>query len=325
MNAEEVVSQIKLEEYIGQYVSLTQDGGDWWGLCPFHSEATPSFSITPERGLWWCFGCHTGGDLLTFVKKYHRVGYSGAMKLLCEHSGFSGEFIDQRLRATKIMRRFNSKARCSKIATYKALDPAVMSTYEDDESKLKSWKDEGISGDTLRRFQVKYDPFSNRLVFPIRSPDGHIISVSGRTLDPDWKEKKLRKYTYFQSIGKLDVIYGIWENLNAIRAAKEIVLFEGAKSVMLCDTWGITNTGALLTSHLNPDQRKILMKLGVRIVLALDADVDVSKDEEIRKLLRFVRVETVTNEDGLLLDKMSPVDAGLATWKTLYERRKRLN
>lgn len=74
------------------------------------------------------------------------------------------------------------------------------------------WEEEGISHQSMDKFQVRYDPLSNRLVFPIRNPNGDIINICGRTLDPAYKEKKLRKYTYFQPMGTLDTIYGLWEN-----------------------------------------------------------------------------------------------------------------
>lgn len=76
--------------------------------------------------------------------------------------------------------------------------------------------------------------------YPNKDIDGNIISVCGRTLDPDYKEKKIRKYTYFQSIGYLGTIYGLYDNMSAIREQGEVILFEGAKSVMMADGWGRT-------------------------------------------------------------------------------------
>ena len=94
-----------------------------------------------------------------------------------------------------------------------------------------------------------YDSFSDRLVYPIRNPDGKIVNIGGRTLDPHWKEKGLRKYTYFMSWGELKTIYGLAENRDAILQKGEIILFEGCKSVLLADTYGIHNTGAILVKR----------------------------------------------------------------------------
>ena len=89
-------------------------------------------------------------------------------------------------------------------------------------------------------------------MMPIRDEAGNVIAFGGRTLEPEWKEKGLRKYTYFAGWGEMDVIYGLYENLKYILEKREIIIFEGCKSVLLSHSWGIKNTGALLTSHLNP-------------------------------------------------------------------------
>ena len=122
----------------------------------------------------------------------------------------------------------------------------------------------------------------------------------------------------------MDIIYGLHENLGTIQKQKEIILFEGAKSVLIADGWGIQNCGALLTSHLNPGQMKILAKLGVRAVFALDRDVDVSKDKNIRKLTNYIHVETIRDTGHLLDEKDSPVDKGEEVFRKLYEQRTRL-
>jgi hypothetical protein len=102
---------------------------------------------------------------------------------------------------------------------------------------------------------------------------------------------------------------------------REIILFEGAKSVMLADTWGVTNAAALLTSHLNPHQLIILAQLACRAVFALDKGVSIKDDENIRRLKRFIEIEFVWDMSGLLDDKMSPVDSGLEAWEKLYNSR----
>jgi DNA primase len=173
----------------------------------------------------------------------------------------------------------------------------------------------------MERFQVRFDRFDNRIVFPIRDINGSIINVSGRTLDPDYKQKKARKYTYYFSLGTFDTLYGFYEHRQAIEDSGEIILFEGAKSVMLAESWGVCNTAAICTSHLNPNQFQILLKIPVRVVMALDKGVDVRKDAQVKKLMRYHEVYTIEDKDELLQDKMAPVDAGREVWETLYEGR----
>lgn len=102
---------------------------------------------------------------------------------------------------------------------------------------------------------------------------------------------------------------------------REIILFEGCKSVLIADTWGIGNTGAILTSHLNPHQMKLLIQLGCRVVFALDKDVNVRNDHNIKRLKQFVKVEYLFDRNDLLDAKDAPVDKGQSTFQTLYEGR----
>ena len=200
-----------------------------------------------------------------------------------------------------------------------------MSQYERDLSKLKLWIDEGISLEVLDYYQVRYDPFSNRLLFPVRDNSGNIIALKGRTLDPDFKAKKIPKYTHLQSIDYMDFFFGYYDHIDAIKAAKEVIVFEGEKSVMLMESWGIKNTMALTTSHLNPLQFKQLISLGVRVVFALDKEVNVYKDENIMRLKRYVSVEYIKDTSDLLGEKEAPVDRGKEVWTELYEGRRKLN
>lgn len=121
-----------------------------------------------------------------------------------------------------------------------------MSKYEKRDDKLAVWEAEGISREALDTFQVYYDSFSNRLVYPIRDIEGNIVNIGGRILDPEWKEKGMRKYTYLSGWGEMSVIYGLFENMEEILKKKEIIIFEGCKSVLIARSWGIRNTGALL-------------------------------------------------------------------------------
>lgn len=204
------------------------------------------------------------------------------------------------------------------------LNEDVMEQYEWRPEKFQSWLDEGIPLDQMKRFGYRYDVLSNRIVHPIRMPDGRIFSICGRTLDPDFKEKKLRKYTYLVKLGVLDTLFGLYENREAIQRKGEVILFEGAKSVLKAAGYGYDNCCAVLTSHLNPYQLRILLSLRVRVVIAFDEEVDPRKDEEIKKLKHFCQVDWVRNRDRLLGEKMAPVDNGADVWNTLYSKREQI-
>ena len=228
--------------------------------------------------------------------------------------------IIQALTAKEATRRFADELSIDQLYTLMENSENI-SRNTVEEYKLAVWEREGISRASIDKFSVYYDSFSDRLVYPIRNPDGKIVNIGGRTLDPHWKEKGLRKYTYFMSWGELKTIYGLAENRDAILQKGEIILFEGCKSVLLADTYGIHNTGAILTSHLNPNQMKLLAALGCRVVFALDKDVCIRDDHNIKRLKQFVNVQYLWDKDNLLGEKDSPVDRGQETWKKLYEGR----
>ena len=126
---------------------------------------------------------------------------------------------------------------------------------------------------------------------------------------------------YYFGWGTINTIYGLSENMQSIKEKGEIILFEGCKSVLLADTWGIHNTGAILTSHLSPNQMKILAKLGCRVVFALDKDVNPREDHNIKKLKQYVNVEYLWDWQDLLGEKDAPVDKGQEVFNKLYSQR----
>lgn len=318
-----MVDSIDIVEYISQFVELEQRGEEFWGLSPFKDEKTPSFSVRPHPPCFYDYSSGIGGNVFTFTRYYYDCSTTEAVKKLKEFAGCDDEvsYRREKLEATQMCMRFKPQKKAQKESKATVLPDNVMQKFEKRQDKLDVWRREGISDASLDKFQIFYDSFSDRLVYPIRNLSGKIVNIGGRTLDPLWKDKKLRKYTYFYSWGTMDTIYGLAENLEAIKKRREIILFEGAKSVMLANSWGIENTGAILTSHLNPHQMKILAKLGVRAVFALDKDVDVSKDHNIRKLTQYIHVETIADRNNLLDEKDAPVDKGKEVFETLYEQR----
>lgn len=323
MDVEELVRSIDIVEYISQFVELTQKGDEWWGLSCFKDEKTPSFSVRKEPPFFYDFSSGASGNVIGFIKRYFNCSSREAVKKLQEFAGVSGEIEPpkEQMATTIICKRFAKPNKQTKACTAPVLSDNYMEKYQKRDDKLAVWEKEGISRASLDRFQVYYDGFTDRLVYPIRSLSGKIVNIGGRTLDPKWKEKRLRKYMYYYLWGKIDTIYGVAENLEYIKNAREIILFEGCKSVLLADTWGIKNTGAILTSHLSANQMKILAKLGCTVVFALDKDVNPRLDQNIEKLKRYVRVEMIRDTKDLIGDKDSPVDKGQKVFKQLYNER----
>jgi len=318
----ELIESVDILAYISQYTDFTEKNGEYWALSPLKDEQTPSFSVRRDENVFYDFSSGVGGNVLTFICRHDKCGYQEAIEKLKAFAGYDGTLRPRkRLSAAEVAKRFTKPKKTPSKGKGVILPYDYMDRYEKRADKLAVWEQEGISRASMDKFQVHYDAFSDRLVYPIRNLDGKIVNVGGRTLDKDWKAKGLRKYTYFFHWGEFNAIYGLQENMETIQEKREIILFEGCKSVLMADTWGIHNTGAILTSHLNPNQMKILIQLGCRVVFALDKGIFIRDDRNIKRLKQFVKVEYIWDKDGLLDDKDAPVDKGLDVWKKLYEGR----
>ncbi len=322
----ELLGSIDIVEYISQFVDLEEKNGEWWGLSCFKPEKTPSFSVRKDPPLFYDYSSGEGGNVFNFVKRYFNCSGRQAATILKEYAGVDDvTFVTkQKLSTVADCKRYAPKKATQKQLKVSALPSDYMDRYERRLDKLAAWEQEGISFDSIDKFQVRYDNFSNRLVYPIRSIEGDIVNIGGRTLDPDWKDKGLRKYTYTQKWGTINTIYGLFENMDAILAVKEVILFEGCKSVLIADSWGVRNTAAILTSHLSQNQLKILAKLGCKVVFALDKDVKIKDDKNIQRLNRYVNIEYLWDRHGLLDEKDAPVDKGRDVFRQLYVDRIRL-
>lgn len=329
MDLQELCDSIDIVGFLSQYTDLEQKGREWWGLTPFQDEKTPSFSVDPESHVFYCFSTGYGGSVIDFLKYYYHCSTKEAIDKLKQYCGEEGVNLEitKRLPATTICKKYKHRNLKTKTNTSKPLPESCMDKYMKG-TNLDVWLNEGISRESLDKYQVRYDPFANRLVYPIRNLRGEIVNIGGRTLDPQWKDKGLKKYNYYQSWGSINVVYGMYEAKQEICEQRNVILFEGVKSVMLADTWGIKNCGAILTSHLGPNQMKTLLSFCsanmVSVTFALDKEINVYKDKHIMQLSKYLNVYYLWDTTGLLPDvKMAPVDMGEAVFRTIMSRRMR--
>lgn len=327
MDTSELIRSIDIVELASLFVDLEEKNGEYWGISPFTfpPENTPSFSVRRESGSFYDFSSGIGGTAVTLIQNCKKLSKSEAIKWLIKYAGGDGNNLrtHENMSATSVCKKFAPNVKKKRAGNMAGYGEDCMERFEIADDKLKTWESEGISRETLATFQVRYDRFSDRLVYPIKNENGKIVNIGGRTLDPEWKQKKLRKYTYlYKWGGSMSVVYGIFENMQYIRKRKEVIVFEGCKSVLIANTWGIKNTAALLTSHLSPEQMKILAKLGCRVVFALDKEINIKKDHNIERLKRYVKVEYLIDKDGVLENKDSPVDKGKEVFLQLYSDKR---
>lgn len=325
MDVNFIVDKVDMVEFVQKYVELTQKGNDWWGHSPFNkNDMNPSFSITPSKKSYYDFSAGFGGDLVNFVEKIENVSFIEAMNILADFAGVKNteNIFYKKLDILKSIQKYKPVHKEEAVIKRKILSENVMDIYDDNPEKLQVWIDEGISFESLNKFKVKYDLFSDRIVMPIRDISGNIINICGRTCDEHFKQNKIPKYIYYHKLGTIDFFYGFSENLENIRASNEILLFEGAKSVMKADSWGIKNSVAILTNHINIHQIRLLMSLHVNIVLCLDKGVDVKKDNSFLRVASRSNVFYLEDNQNLLDDKDAPVDKGKEVFLRLYSNKK---
>jgi DNA primase len=198
-----------------------------------------------------------------------------------------------------------------------------------DKEDIVEWLDEGIAQDVLDKYDVRYNKRDNRIVYPIRDNDGNIISVKGRTLDPDFKDKKgfaSRKYAYYTSIGTTYFFFGYYENREEIEKQNTIIIFEGEKSVMKLESFGMYNCVASLTDALTEEQVDALIKSSCRdVVIAWDKGVLTTHIKtQVKRLKKYKNVYYLKDTQQLLKEKDSPIDQGIEVFMHLYDNKERI-
>lgn len=316
---EDLIEKIDILAYISQYVKLTPKGEEYVGLSPFTNEKTPSFFVHPEKKCWYCFSCGEGGSIIKFVQKYHKTNYEQAIKMLASYGHISLGSEDTIM---KIIRRYKKKEG-EVMPVREELKNDIMDQYMDID--ITSWINEGISKEVLKKYQVRYDSERCRIVFPVWDIDGKLINIKGRAAHPQWKEFGMAKYIYYYPLGRNDLLWGYHWHIKDILEKKEIILVEGEKSVMKLESYGINNAVALGTSHISKEQMRILLKLRVDIVVALDRDKKAIQDKNLINLAKYNKCYIIEDDIGYLGAKDSPIDKGIDVFQELYNERKFLS
>lgn len=303
---EEIRDAADLVEVVGDYVRLKRSGSGFMGLCPFHEEKTPSFSVTPRLGIYKCFGCGESGDIFRFVMEMEGVGFQEAMRSLAERYGVSlpvqedpeqsehqkereGIFHALRFAGLYYFRQMREEEEAETARAYlkkRGLGPEMIKSFGigyapgGGEQLLRAAKREGIEERYLEKADLikpsqrndgYYDTFRDRLMFPIFSPSGKVIAFAGRLLN----DKKAAKYinsAQTEVYNKSEVVYGIHRAKNEIRKAEEVILVEGYTDVITLAQAGIGNVVASSGTALTSGQIRVLKRYGSRLIMIYDSD-----------------------------------------------------
>lgn len=299
-DVEEVKARIDIGELVGKYVQLKPAGRNLKGLCPFHGEKTPSFMVSPEKGIWHCFGCHLGGDSVAFYQKIENVDFPEALEELARQAGVTLErkntkstqdysrLVEANREAARFFVATLGSPKGKKARDYLAerqITPESIKHFgvgfASDEwegltkhLKAKGYTDDEIlqSGLGIRGKRGVYDRFRGRIIFPIWDHRDRVVGFAGRILPG---ESDLAKYLNSPDspiYHKGDVLYGLKQAREAIRERQEAILVEGNLDVILSAQAGVANVVAASGTALTGLQLKRLSRLARRVVLAFDPD-----------------------------------------------------
>lgn len=317
----EIIDKTDIVEYIGRYVDLKPKNNEYFGLCPFHNEDTPSFSVTPANKKYFCFGCGCGGTVITFTAKINKISYDSALNQMAKELNIN-RTAKIKSPTVAILRQLASDKSVKEVQ-HTVLSNSVMDQYV--KANINPWIEEGIPQKIIDKYGVRIDAQSNRIVYPVYDNSGNLINVKGRTMYKDFKEMKIPKYINYYKVGDLDYLQGYYLKRYLIDSAGEIIIFEGIKSVMKADSFGYYNSVSCETHKLNIYQIRFLIGLRCDVVIAFDKDVDYNKTlRNLEMLKRFVNVYVIRDKDGLLEGKDSPVDQGKEVWERLYQNKIRI-
>ncbi len=301
---QEVVEVARIEDVVGDFVNLKRRGSNMIGLCPFHNEKTPSFSVSPSKNIYKCFGCGKGGDAISFMMESQQLSYVESIRFLAEKYNIeleetvsSKENIEERQFLDSLY-----------IINGYARDYFQQQLFETDQGKsvgLSYFKKRGFREETIRKFGLGFaqaqkndftldainkgykkdllekiglttqwgnDFFRDRVMFTIHSLTGKVIAFAGRVLDKNAKMAKYMNSPETEIYLKSKVLYGAYFAKKAIRKKDECILVEGYTDVISLHQSGIENVVASSGTALTIDQIKLIQRFTPNIKILYDGD-----------------------------------------------------
>lgn len=269
-------------------------------------------------------------DIITFVQFILGCGFESAVKWLCSQLSieYDGVFLEiqEELEISKVIRKRNRKQQKQDVEIkHEILDDNILNNYT--HKPIQEWIDEGITYEIQNKYKMCIDEKRMRYLIPIYDENFNLISIKGRGYMPNIKELNIPKYIYYYKLGVNDILFGLNFNKENIAKKREIILFEGEKSVAKADAYGYNWCCSVGKNGINPHLLKKILKLRCDVVIAFDKDVDTKKVyEEARKLNRYTNVFAIIDNENLLdiNKKDSPVDKGKDVWERLYHNKRRI-
>ncbi len=333
---EQVRSRSDILQVVQSYVPLKRKGGRYWGCCPFHHEKTPSFSVVPDKGFFYCFGCHAGGNVFKFISLIENVTYFEAIKLQAEKLNIpmperpKTPAEEARDREVASLRKVNEMARdffhnCLTMTSYgkaglayfagRGISEEVIEAFslgfapEAWDKLSTAFMKRGVSQELLlkaglvsesQKTQGVYDRFRGRVIIPIADERGRVVGFGGRVLD-DSKPKYLNTQETVL-FNKRKLLFGLDRSHRAIQEAGYAIVVEGYMDAISVFGAGVENVVASLGTAFTVEHAKKLMRYAKEIYFCYDSD-EAGQQATIRALSLVVRdtgamVKVITVPDG---------------------------
>ena len=302
-----IVTTARIEEVIGDYVNLRRRGVNMLGLCPFHNEKTPSFTVSPAKGIYKCFGCGKAGNSVNFIMEHEHFSYPEALKYLARKYNIEVEEEEQ---TPEQLQELNEKESLYNLNLFaqQYFTKSLLETAEGKSVGLSYFKERGIREDLIHKFQLGfspdkwdafsenatqngykkefliktglslekdnrlYDRFHSRVIFPIHSPSGRVVGFGGRILGSDKNRPKYVNSPESDIYNKSKTLYGIYFAKNAIISKDNCLLVEGYTDVISMHQAGIDNVVASSGTSLTHDQVHMIQRYTSNISILYDGD-----------------------------------------------------
>jgi DNA primase len=329
-----ILQRTDIVDVVSARVHLTRKGQNFWGLCPFHNEKTPSFSVNPSKGIFYCFGCHKGGNAVKFLMEVENMGFIEALRYLGDKAGI---VVEPRGDVDPLEKEREA---------YFSLGNSIINTFQHflwEKAEGQIARDfliaRGIGAELGHKFQLGYSPnkrgwmhqfltkknyspeflqksglfsqrkpdyhlFQGRLIFPIIDHRSRILGFGGRLL-----EKEGPKYInspetpYYQ---KRETLYGIHLALEELRRSRSVYICEGYIDVLAIHSAGVPNTVAPLGTAFTPEQGKFLKKYVDQVIFIFD--MDQAGQTAMEKSLRIAEELELESSVVILEESKDPGD-----------------
>ncbi len=306
---QQIFETVRIEEVIGDFVSLRKRGSNYLGLCPFHNEKTPSFSVSPSKGIYKCFGCGKAGNAINFVMEHEHYSYPEALRFVAKRysidieetevtpemrqelderesmftlNGFIAKYMSSNLLSSdegKAIALSYLKERDFREATIEKFELGyAIDNWQDysDHALKNGYKKEILvkTGLSIQRENDKglIDRFRGRVIFPIHNLTGKVIGFGGRILTSEKKAAKYLNSPESEIYNKSKVLYGIFFARNAIVKNDNCYLVEGYTDVISMHQAGIENVVASSGTSLTVDQIRLIKRYTPNITILFDGD-----------------------------------------------------